>query len=173
MATPATTRPPSCSAPPPRAPNMPSILMTDLSHVQTPRSPSWARPIRRHALDVQPSLRRRSTAVAFITALILAVAAPAFADAPPPTNGGNGAGQSDQCTGNPADAGRLRPQVDQPAAMAPASPGRGPWPILALAVTPTCFPPSRPEATCHSAKHSATGLTKAELPRRPPVQEVG
>jgi hypothetical protein len=50
-----------------------------------------------------PSLRRRSTAAAFITALLLAVPAPAFADAPPPTNGGNGAGQSDQCTGNPAD----------------------------------------------------------------------
>jgi hypothetical protein len=49
------------------------------------------------------SLRRRSTAVASITALLLSVAAPAFADAPPPTSGGNGAGQSDQCTANPAD----------------------------------------------------------------------
>jgi hypothetical protein len=49
------------------------------------------------------SLRRRSTAVAFITALLLAMAAPAFADTPPPTNGGDGAGQSGQCTGNPAD----------------------------------------------------------------------
>jgi hypothetical protein len=47
------------------------------------------------------SLRRRSTAVAFIFALLMAVSAPAFADAPPPTNGGNGAGQSGQCTGNP------------------------------------------------------------------------
>jgi hypothetical protein len=47
------------------------------------------------------SLRRRSTAVASITALLLSVAAPAFADAPPPTNGGNIAGQSDQCTANP------------------------------------------------------------------------
>jgi Spy/CpxP family protein refolding chaperone len=27
--------------------------------------------------------------------------ASALADAPPPTNGGNGAGQSGQCTGNP------------------------------------------------------------------------
>jgi hypothetical protein len=44
------------------------------------------------------TLRRRSTAVAFITALLLAVSAPAFANAPPPTNGG---GQSGQCTGNP------------------------------------------------------------------------
>jgi hypothetical protein len=49
------------------------------------------------------SLRRGSTAVAFITALLLAVSAPAFADAPPPANGGNGAGQSGQCTGNPGD----------------------------------------------------------------------
>ena len=49
------------------------------------------------------SLRRRSTASTFITALLLSLAAPAFADAPPPTNGGNGAGQSGQCTGNPAD----------------------------------------------------------------------
>jgi len=28
---------------------------------------------------------------------------PAWADAPPPTNGGNGAGSSGQCTGNPDD----------------------------------------------------------------------
>jgi hypothetical protein len=48
------------------------------------------------------TLRRRSTAAAFITALLLSLAAPAFADAPPPTNGGNGTGQS-QCTGNPDD----------------------------------------------------------------------
>lgn len=33
----------------------------------------------------------------------LAICAPAFADPAPPTNGGNGAGQSGQCTGNPAD----------------------------------------------------------------------
>jgi hypothetical protein len=30
-------------------------------------------------------------------------ASAALADAPPPTNGGNGAGQSGQCTGNPDD----------------------------------------------------------------------
>ena len=88
---------------------MPSVLMTDLSRVETPPSPSWARPIRRNALDVQPQpTAPRSTAVAFITALLLAVAAPAFADDPPPTNGGNGAGQCDQCTGNPADRGRFK-----------------------------------------------------------------
>jgi opacity protein-like surface antigen len=33
----------------------------------------------------------------------LALSAPAFADPAPPTNGGNGAGQSGQCTGNPND----------------------------------------------------------------------
>ena len=35
--------------------------------------------------------------------LLLSMAAPTFADAPPPTNGGNGAGQSGQYTGNPDD----------------------------------------------------------------------
>jgi len=44
----------------------------------------------------------RSAAVTAITAFILSVSAPVFADASPPTNGGNGAGQSGQCTG-PAD----------------------------------------------------------------------
>jgi hypothetical protein len=46
---------------------------------------------------------RRGTLVAIITAGLLSVSAPAFGDAPPPTNGGNGAGSSGQCTGNPAD----------------------------------------------------------------------
>ncbi len=45
----------------------------------------------------------RAAAVSIITAGLLAVSVPAFADAPPPTNGGNGAGQSGQCTGNPDD----------------------------------------------------------------------
>lgn len=36
-------------------------------------------------------------------ALILATAAPAFAAPNPPTNGGNGAGMSGQCTGPAAD----------------------------------------------------------------------
>jgi hypothetical protein len=44
----------------------------------------------------------RSVAAAFATALVLSTAAPAFATPQPPTNGGNGAGQSGQCTG-PAD----------------------------------------------------------------------
>lgn len=34
---------------------------------------------------------------------VLLGVAPAYADASPPTNGGNGAGQSGQCTGNPDD----------------------------------------------------------------------
>jgi hypothetical protein len=44
---------------------------------------------------------RRGAAVALITAGILSISAPAFGNPPPPTNGGNGAGQSGQCTGNP------------------------------------------------------------------------
>ncbi len=45
----------------------------------------------------------RAAVVALLTAGLLSVSAPAFANAPPPTNGGNGAGQSGQCTGNPDD----------------------------------------------------------------------
>jgi hypothetical protein len=45
--------------------------------------------------------RLRATIAALLTAGLLTVAAPAFANAPPPTDGGNGAGQSGQCTGNP------------------------------------------------------------------------
>lgn len=44
----------------------------------------------------------RSAAAAFATAMLLSTAAPALASPQPPTNGGNGAGQSGQCTG-PAD----------------------------------------------------------------------
>lgn len=45
--------------------------------------------------------RPKRTIAAFILALALALgsAAPAFASPSPPTNGGNGAGQSGQCTG--------------------------------------------------------------------------
>jgi len=45
----------------------------------------------------------RATIAALLTAGLLTLSAPAFANAPPPTNGGNGAGQSGQCTGNPND----------------------------------------------------------------------
>ena len=48
-------------------------------------------------------LAMRSVAATFATALLLSTGVPAFADPPPPTNGGNGAGSSGQCTGNPDD----------------------------------------------------------------------
>ena len=49
--------------------------------------------------------RTRKVIAALLAALALSVAtAPiAAANPSPPTNGGNGAGQSGQCTGNPAD----------------------------------------------------------------------
>lgn len=43
-------------------------------------------------------------AIALSTCVLLGgFAQVASANAPPPTNGGNGGGQSGQCTGNPAD----------------------------------------------------------------------
>jgi hypothetical protein len=48
-------------------------------------------------------LVRRLIVGVLVTLMLALIAAPAFANAPPPTNGGNGAGQSGQCTGNPAD----------------------------------------------------------------------
>lgn len=46
---------------------------------------------------------KRTLAALFLTAALLSAGvAAASADAQPPTNGGNGAGQSGQCTG-PAD----------------------------------------------------------------------
>lgn len=47
------------------------------------------------------TLRRGLVAAALIAATLVGAAAPAFASPNPPTNGGNGAGQSGQCTGNP------------------------------------------------------------------------
>jgi Spy/CpxP family protein refolding chaperone len=49
--------------------------------------------------------RTRKVIAALLAALALSVAtAPiAAANPSPPTNGGNGAGHSGQCTGNPAD----------------------------------------------------------------------
>jgi hypothetical protein len=46
--------------------------------------------------------RKTLALVGVVTALAL-TAAPAFANPSPPTNGGNGAGQSGQCTGAAAD----------------------------------------------------------------------
>lgn len=51
------------------------------------------------------TMRRAATTLAITAALALATSLPALADPPPPTNGGNGAGQSGQCTG---------PQDDRP-----------------------------------------------------------
>jgi len=44
-------------------------------------------------------MRRKVTALCLSGGLALAVTAPAFAVPSPPTNGGNGGGQSGQCTG--------------------------------------------------------------------------
>jgi hypothetical protein len=46
---------------------------------------------------------RRLTAVALACGALLVGVAPAWANPSPPTNGGNGAGQSGQCTGPAAD----------------------------------------------------------------------
>jgi hypothetical protein len=47
-------------------------------------------------------MRKRLIVVALATALgLVGLQGVASADSPPPTNGGNGAGQSGQCTGDP------------------------------------------------------------------------
>jgi hypothetical protein len=46
---------------------------------------------------------RRVVTVAVAAAAFSSIGAPAFATPEPPTNGGNGAGQSGQCTGPAAD----------------------------------------------------------------------
>jgi hypothetical protein len=46
-------------------------------------------------------MRKRLATLALLVALGLAGTTVAKADAPPPTNGGNGGGQSGQCTGDP------------------------------------------------------------------------
>lgn len=46
---------------------------------------------------------RRVVAVLVLSGAIGSFATPAWANPSPPTNGGNGAGQSGQCTGNPDD----------------------------------------------------------------------
>jgi hypothetical protein len=48
-------------------------------------------------------MRRKLACLALAGSFALTAAAPAFANPPPPTNGGNGAGHSGQCTGNPDD----------------------------------------------------------------------
>jgi hypothetical protein len=49
---------------------------------------------------------KRGLVVLALTGILSSIAAPAWATPAPPTNGGNGAGQSGQCTG---------PQDDRPA----------------------------------------------------------
>jgi hypothetical protein len=49
------------------------------------------------------SKARKLSALLLATAAFATAAAPAFANPSPPTNGGNGAGSSGQCTGNPDD----------------------------------------------------------------------
>jgi hypothetical protein len=46
---------------------------------------------------------RKLGAILFATAALATASAPAFANPSPPTNGGNGAGSSGQCTGKAAD----------------------------------------------------------------------
>jgi hypothetical protein len=46
---------------------------------------------------------RKTFALAGAIGVFALTAAPAFANPSPPTNGGNGAGQSGQCTGAAAD----------------------------------------------------------------------
>jgi hypothetical protein len=46
---------------------------------------------------------RKAGALLFVTAAFATAAAPAFANPSPPTNGGNGAGQSGQCTGKASE----------------------------------------------------------------------
>lgn len=46
-------------------------------------------------------MRKLAASLSLALVLALGVASAAFGNAPPPTNGGNGAGQSGQCTGDP------------------------------------------------------------------------
>jgi hypothetical protein len=48
-------------------------------------------------------MARKILALGGVIASLAFTAAPAFGDPAPPTNGGNGAGQSGQCTGAAAD----------------------------------------------------------------------
>lgn len=48
-------------------------------------------------------MKRKLACFALAGTFALSAAAPALANPSPPTNGGNGGGQSGQCTGNPAD----------------------------------------------------------------------
>ncbi len=55
-----------------------------------------------HGKEVK-DMKAKLVALLLAGAVALTTVGSAFADASPPTNGGNGAGMSGQCTGNPAD----------------------------------------------------------------------
>jgi hypothetical protein len=48
-------------------------------------------------------MKRLVLVCAAVAAFVIGSAVPASANPAPPTNGGNGGGQSGQCTGNPDD----------------------------------------------------------------------
>jgi hypothetical protein len=48
-------------------------------------------------------MKRAIVAAVIAAGITIGTVGPAFGNPPPPTNGGNGAGQSGQCTGNPDD----------------------------------------------------------------------
>ena len=60
-----------------------------------------------HAPQVLVSKPKRVLVTVLMTGLLVGGAVASLANPSPPTNGGNGAGQSGQCTGNPDD----RPNV--------------------------------------------------------------
>jgi hypothetical protein len=60
-----------------------------------------------HAPPVVVSKPKRVLVTVLTTGMVVVGAVASLANPSPPTNGGNGAGQSGQCTGNPDD----RPSV--------------------------------------------------------------
>jgi hypothetical protein len=48
-------------------------------------------------------MKRALAALVIAAGITAGTVGPAFGNPPPPTNGGNGAGHSGQCTGNPDD----------------------------------------------------------------------
>jgi len=65
-------------------------IISNLWHLSHYIHPNWGN-----------TMKRKFAAVLFVSAIFVGFSAPAMGNAPPPTNGGNGAGQSGQCTGNP------------------------------------------------------------------------
>jgi hypothetical protein len=89
----------------------------------------------------------RSAAIALVTAGILTTAGPAFATPSPPTNGGNGAGQSGQCTGNPTDGpipARASSELPGLRFEDPGASGSGPLPAWLPQASSDCLHVSLP-----------------------------